>query len=315
MLLICLLIGCSTYDSAVSSDTPSPKTHYPIKVSDACGLEINFAKKPDQVVIQSQWEKEFIEEIGGTGEYILFEGKGIGGANHETERRIAAELKPDLVIIMSQGYLLEGDCKNARYLLSLGIHTYVSDQSTLKKITDEMITIGNILNHQSEASRASEQLRSTVELVEKSVAPLQRKTVYWEHNISIEYGEIKQYYALGPITLEDEMLKLAGGKNITRNDSRMNPYNIPIKLDDIIVANPSHILISGHLEKQSAGLYKKIQERPEWSNLNAVKQKQVLELPILFGSVSSLRNDLIMLVEFLHPDLRGNASLYSKQEG
>lgn len=284
-------------------------THYPIKVSDACGLEVNLAKKPDRIVIQNQWEKEFIEEIGGAGEYILFEGKGIGGADHETERRIAAELKPDLVIIMSQEYLLEGDCKNARYLISLGIHTYVSDQSTLKKITEEMITIGTILNHQSEAYRVSEQLRSTIELVEKAVAPLQRKTVYWENNISIEFGEIQQFYALGSISLEDEMLKLAGGNNITRNDSRMNPYNIPIKLDEIVMADPSHILISGHLEKQSAGLYKKIQERPEWSNLDAVKQKHVLELPISFGSVNSLSNDLIMLVEFLHPELRGSASL------
>ncbi|MVP01690.1 hypothetical protein [Paenibacillus lutrae] len=86
-------------------------TSYPLNVRDACGSNLSIEREPERVVIQGVREKEFLIEAGAEEKMIVFEGKGIGGSIHETERRIAAETKPDLVIlIVHRGFLCVFSC-------------------------------------------------------------------------------------------------------------------------------------------------------------------------------------------------------------
>ncbi|WP_068776703.1 ABC transporter substrate-binding protein [Paenibacillus sp. FJAT-26967] len=317
ILILMSTIGCANHvndepqrvlpDSNVPKSNPpiidndvrieGKATPYPLNVQDACGSNLFIEREPERVVIQGVREKEFLIEAGAEDKMIVFEGKGIGGSIHETERRIAAETKPDLVILIGG----EGSCESAGALAKLGIPSYVSDQSTVKRIARELLTTGIVLNTRESAEEASDRLLESIRNVEESVSSVEQVSVYWETGLQIEFEEIKGYSALGPGALEHDMLTLAGGINITQESAR-NPYRIIKNLDSIIQSDPDHILISGY-ERQASREFKEVVQREGWDSLQAVKSGRVKELPASFGSVRTLSSDLCLLSEILHPQI------------
>ncbi|MFC9776984.1 ABC transporter substrate-binding protein [Paenibacillus chitinolyticus] len=302
LIIVGLITGCSI--NGKSSSSIEEKAYYPQTFIDACGSEVLIQKEPQNVVVQGSWEEEFLKEVGAGGKVKRFEGKGVGGSINETERRIVAETNPDVVIIMSKYKPTEGDCKSANALQKMGVPAYVSDQSTVKKVASELLQIGNMINTKEQAKRASEKLSETIRKVEQAVYGLNRKTVYWENGLNVEFEEIKNFIAIGGSVFEDDLLKLVGGENIIKNPTILNPYRVETDLKDIQDKNPECIIVSEHEIKFVQG-YQPVKLRDGWESIAAIKNNNIIELPMSFGSISSLSADIIQLAEFIHPELAG----------
>jgi len=167
---------------------------------------------------------------------------------------------------------------------------YLSNPSTVKDIENEVLEIGKITGH-------SQHAKSVVDKMEKELKEVQKKTSKEPPKVYYEVWNAP-YISVGNSSFINDVIKLAGGKNIFDDISDAYPI---VSEESIISRNPDIILIPA-----SSGLsYSDLKNRNGWESITALNLKTdlVVDDNILSRPTPRITSYILFLNDFFSTEL------------
>lgn len=263
LLLAGILASCGMSSTTEKAQTPS--FH---KVVDAEGNKIQLKQKPKKIVslIPSNTEILFAlglgKEVKGVTAYDDYPKAAqkitkVVSTEVDTEKIIA--MKPDLVLGHESSLNFQKDAykqlEEAKILLFV-----VKDAQTLQSAEKTIEQIGQLTG-------TTDKAKAVVQRMEKQKASLQTKAAKQKKQPTVWIEISNDLYTAGDNTFMNEMLDLAGGKNIVTKKGYPK-YNE----EQVIKADPDVIITTYPNAKQE------IAKRKAWKNIRAVKDGRIYSL-------------------------------------
>ncbi len=214
----------------------------------------------------------------------------VGGWINPNLEAIVA-LKPDLVIMIKDQDKIFGD-----KIRKLGLKTLFIESTTIKDISDSIIKIGKALGRDKEAGEVSENFESTLDEIRLKTKNASLKRVLFV--VGRNPGTLEDIYIISRKSYIDQIITIAGGENIIKNDV----FSVKISKEAILSLNPEVIIEVNH-EKINKEETLKV-----WNALkevSAVKNKEVYILTdtVLLHPSQRVAQGARTLAEILHPEI------------
>ena len=209
------------------------------------------------------------------------------GFNTET----ILDQEPDL-ILSSTGAVVQ-------QLEPYGVPVFVVQPTNIAGVFDDILKIGDITGKEKEARALVDSLQARVDAVTArtdGLATDQRPTVFYE----VDATDSTRPYTAGSGTFQDELIGLAGGRNIANDTSGW--YQITV--EKIVDADPDMIVLEDYqygVSVESVGA-----RSAAWAGLSAVKDGKVypIEDPDLTSRYGPrIVDGLEALARMIHPEL------------
>lgn len=269
------------------------ETLYPLTVIDKTGFEVTLERAPERVVMLGPSDTEIVFAIGagslavGADAYSNYPPEAaalprVGDMNTNIEA--VASLNPDLVLGSASMNAAAVDA-----LRQLGITVYASDPQTLEETIAHIEQVGVLLNHQDGAEAVADEMRAAVQYVTDKVKDAEPISVYLEFSPG---------WTVGSGTYLDELVKLAGGVNISADQTGW----FEVDSEAVIKRNPGVII---YPEIEGADILGEILSRPGWEQIDAVKNDRVHAVTNdpLVRVGPRLTDGLKEIAAAIHPDL------------
>ncbi|HVJ50041.1 ABC transporter substrate-binding protein [Desulfitobacterium sp.] len=280
VLILSLLTGCGTtpanppanMDKAQSSET-AVHTTYPFKITDDFKAEVTIPAEPKRIVSLVPASTETLYALGlgdnvvGVTKYDDYPKEALQKAEYVFEDSLKPnteqilKLNPDLIIVGLQ------DEKTITAIRNLKIPVVQFNPQTLNSTYDTLLKFGQITNKQAEAQKLVNAMQQKEKSIEQKVAGIKdadRLKVWIEVDPNL--------FTAGEGTFLNELLLKAGGKNIASDVKDWAQYST----EQVIAKNPQVIFdtYSYYLPNVKETIF----ARPSWQNLDAIKNKRVVDL-------------------------------------
>ncbi len=169
-----------------------------------------------------------------------------------------ARLEPDLVISWSDVTERVADRAEA-----LGIAVYRADVQTIDGLRSHLSRLGSLLGREGRASLVTDSLDRALDRVATAVRSREPVSVYY----SVWHDPPQ---TTGPGTFIDEVISLAGGRNIFADASRGWPL---VSVEAVLTRNPDALVIPGRARGAEAVPWLRA---PGWRELEAVRNGRFL---------------------------------------
>lgn len=263
LLLAGILASCGMSSTTEKAQTPS--FH---KVVDAEGNKIQLKQKPKKIVslIPSNTEILFAlglgKEVKGVTAYDDYPKAAqkitkVVSTEVDTEKIIA--MKPDLVLGHESSLNFQKDAYKQLEEAKIPLFV-VKDAQTLQSAEKTIEQIGQLTG-------TTDKAKAVVQRMEKQKASLQTKAAKQKKQPTVWLEISNDLYTAGDNTFMNEMLDLAGGKNIVTKKGYPK-YNE----EQVIKADPDVIITTYPNAKQE------IAKRKAWKNIRAVKDGRIYSL-------------------------------------
>ncbi|WP_026580704.1 ABC transporter substrate-binding protein [Bacillus sp. J33] len=279
-----VLAGCG--DSAEQSkeeqqaedgqNASGEESKFPVTIKDALDNEVVIESKPERIVsmIPSNTEIAFGlglgEEVVGVSDFDNYpaeaaEKEKIGGMEFNVEKIIS--LNPDLVLAhASSAHNSEAGLQQLR---DAGMTVLVvNDAKSFDQVFESIEMVGTAAGEKEKAEKLVADMKSKLDEIKTKAQGIKdedRKSVF------VEVSPAPEIYTAGTNTFMDEMLSAINAKNIITEEGwpKMDP-------EAIIERNPDVIITThGYYTEDPVG---NIMSRDGWQDINAVKDKQVVEV-------------------------------------
>ena len=141
---------------------------------------------------------------------------------------------------------------------------YLSYANSIDAILKEISDIGKITGHQKEAENLTDNMKNEIQLLKNKYKDYEKVSLYWE----IWYPP---YMSIGKLPFINELVTVAGGKNIFDNIEEEYPV---VSEEAIISAKPEIIIIPTYDENGIQA----VKARKEWQNVPALKNNRIYAL-------------------------------------
>lgn len=263
LLLAGILASCGMSSTTEKAQTPS--FH---KVVDAEGNKIQLKQKPKKIVslIPSNTEILFAlglgKEVKGVTAYDDYPKAAqkitkVVSTEVDTEKIIA--MKPDLVLGHESSLNFQKDAYKQLEEAKIPLFV-VKDAQTLQSAEKTIEQIGQLTG-------TTDKAKAVVQRMGKQKASLQTKAAKQKKQPTVWIEISNDLYTAGDNTFMNEMLDLAGGKNIVTKKGYPK-YNE----EQVIKADPDVIITTYPNAKQE------IAKRKAWKNIRAVKDGRIYSL-------------------------------------
>jgi len=248
LIIICLLFGCES--------SPTPTAIYPKIISLAPSItEILFSLGLENNLVGVTTYCDWPAEARKIEKVATFS----GWANIE---RILI-IKPDIIFStgLEQAPLIEK-------LRSLGFKVVLIYPKNLDELFLNILEIGDLTQKQVQAKNLVAQMKQKIERINKEVQnvdPEQKPKVFVE--ISAD-----PLFTAGKGSFVDELITLAGGKNIAYDTTR--PYS-QFSPEIVIKRNPDYILL-GYMQSSKNTSDASFSKRIGWQKVKAIQKGQVI---------------------------------------
>ena len=280
-------------DSGVQEQVKDGQTIYPFTVKSADGSDVTLEKEPEKIISVSPTLTEMLyaldagDKLIGRSDYCdypaqVFEVESVGNIQTPDMERIIA-MDPDLVLVsdMVDGNFMEK-------LKSVDVNVlFVDEMGSMSDVYDIMTMMGMVLNRNEKAASCIEEMKGTIAEVQGKVKDLEAPSVYYVVGFG-EYGD----YTAGGDTFAGEILTLAGGDNISKNN-----HGWSITLEEIIENDPYIIILPTYYEEDFV-------KAPHYCDLTAVKEGRVYAIDNNMVDRQGYRNAEAVrtLAEIFHPE-------------
>ncbi|MHB1000593.1 MAG: ABC transporter substrate-binding protein [Armatimonadota bacterium] len=204
---------CAIAIILVTIQTAACATKYPLAVKDCRGKTVTFPKEPARIVSLTPNNTELLYAIGAGSKLVAATSWSdypeaakklpkIGDRTISIEKVVA--LKPELVLAHGN---LNDDA--VRSLESHKVKVFVIDPKSINEVAGDIRMIGKIVNRESKAQYEAKRLIQTKEKIKKLYAKSGSKPKV------LVCVQADPLWAAGPKTFVDEMIKIAGGINLT----------------------------------------------------------------------------------------------------
>lgn len=214
---------------------------YPVTVTDSQGYEVTFEQAPERIVSLIPSNTEILFAVGagdsvvGVTEHDDYPPEAadidqIGGyAGFSTEKII--DLEPDLVL----GEIGNGE-DTLDNLRKQGLTVVTLDSQTLDDIMNNILLVGNITGNDAQAREVVSNMKQVTADIEEQTAGLSDE----ERPRVLYLVSFEPMYVAGSNSFPDNLISIAGGKNIVAADG----WPI-ISIEDVVEKDPEIIICSG----------------------------------------------------------------------
>ncbi|CAM3618579.1 ABC transporter substrate-binding protein [Cytobacillus oceanisediminis] len=252
------------------------ESEFPVTIKDALDNEVVIESKPERIVsmIPSNTEIAFGlglgEEVVGVSDFDNYpaeatEKEKIGGMEFNVEKIIS--LNPDLVLAhASSAHNSEAGLQQLR---DAGVTVLVvNDAKSFDQVFESIEMVGTAAGEKEQAEQLVSDMKSKLDEIKTKAQGIKeedRKSVF------VEVSPAPEIYTAGTNTFMDEMLSAINAKNIITEEGwpKMDP-------EAIIERNPDVIITThGYYTEDAVG---NVMSRDGWQDINAVKNKQVVDV-------------------------------------
>jgi iron complex transport system substrate-binding protein len=181
----------------------------------------------------------------------------------------------------------------ARRLESLKIPVYAVNPRNLETVIQTVQEIGGLLNVQKKADQLVQSMNRRIQQVKSLVA----QTVY-RPRVFFQIG-VSPIVSVGTHTFSNELIVLAGGKNVAQGPIAYPRYSI----EQVLALSPEVIIITSMAR---AAIFKQVKAQwNRWPSLPAVRNHRIyVEDSNLFDRPTPrLVEGLELMVRLIHPEL------------
>jgi len=288
------------------TEPPAPTaaaTPAPIKLTDGLGRSIELAAPAQRIVSIAPSNTEILFALGA-GQQVVgreemsdypAEAKNvtsIGSVFQKINTEAIVALQPDLILAAE---INSPEQVKALEDLKLNVY-YLSNPKTFDELYANLETVGKLTGRSAEAAKLNESLKARYATVIQKVSQAKAApTVFYE----IDATDPTKPYTSGPGTFIDLVITLAGGKNI---GGALKDAFAQISSEELVKQNPDLVVLGDALygvTPESVG------QRPGWSALNAVKNKQVFAFDdnLISRPGPRLIDGLEQMAKLIHPEL------------
>ena len=275
----------------------SVKKSEPFSIVDDYGRAVTLNGVPERIVSVAPTPTEILFAIGAGGQVIGVDDYSdfpaaaanlakVGAFPLNVESIVA--LEPDLIV--SSDLVPRGQLDQ---LEAQGIPYVIFADRTLEDVFKTIRLAGVITGHVSEADALAQSLSNRVEAVTNKTlaAGVPAPDVY------VEYYPMWTY---GPGSFGDDLIKLAGGRNIAENTSSEYPE---VTSEFVIAKDPQIIVYT--VGVMSTTTPESIGAREGWSNIRAVVQGDIYSVDdnLLSRYGPRIVDGFEQLAEIIHPEL------------
>lgn len=258
LLIFSFLISCSTENKNSKKDN---------SITDDLGNKFTFYTKPTRIISLAPNLTEIIYDLK-LDKYLVAntiycdypedakKKEKVGDMLTFNFEKILS-LKPDLIFITVEGNSKETYDK----FKELGLKVFVSNPRNYEGVKKTYKDIGKIFSVNTDSTIRN--WDSTINRIKSESKNFNKSAMF--------IVQLAPLMVVGPNTFLNEYLNFCGLKNIA-NDS---PLNYPVfNREEVIKRNPDYIIIPE--SKKDDSIDKMISVYPEWKNLKAIKNKNVI---------------------------------------
>lgn len=289
--------GCQAKpEPAAPEPAPAAAEQFPVTITDDAGRSVEIAARPERIVSLAPANTEILFALGA-GDRVVgvtsfddypAEVAGIAKVGDFTGPNLeaVAAANPDLVLVTGG---VQADVITK--LEQLGATVLSVDPQTLAGLYEDISEVGLAIGASEESAAVIEQMQSEVAKISDAVASKEPVSAF------VEIAQ-NPLYTVGSATLMDEMVSLAGGKNVVTEAGY-----VPYSTEQLVKADPQVYLATlGSMSDPSA-----LKERAGFESLQAVKNERVYVLDDNLVSRPGPRvvEGIRQIAEALHPDAFG----------
>jgi ABC-type Fe3+-hydroxamate transport system, periplasmic component len=306
LLLSVLLIGAVLLSACAPAATPTAvptPTASVLTLTDGLGRTVTLDSAAQHIVSLAPSVTEMLYAVGAGAQVVGRDSfsdypeaaksiQDVGGSNGNYSYEGITALHPDLVIAAE---INTPDQVKALENLGLKVY-YLSNPVDFNDLFDEMNTLGRMTGHEADAKTAADALQKRVQAVTDAVAKATTQpSVFYE----LDGSDPANPWTTGPGSFMDQMITLAGGKNV---GSDLKSQWAQISIEDLLVKNPDYIILGDSNYGTTAD---QVAARTGWDKLTAVQNKQVLPFDDNLVSRAGPRmvDGLEALAKLIHPEL------------
>jgi len=292
----------ATAPTAVTAPTATPAPEL-IKLTDGLGRTIELAAPAQRIVSIAPSNTEILFALGAGKQVIGREElsdypaeaksvTSIGSVFQKINTETIVALKPDLVLAAE---INSPEQVKALEDLKLTVY-YLPNPKTFNDLYANLATVGKLTGRSAEATKLNESLKARYDAVIQTLSQAKdAPTVFYE----IDATDPTKPYTSGPGTFIDLVIRLAGGKNI---GGELKDAFAQISSEELVKQNPNIIVLGDALYGVTP---ESIAQRPGWSALSAVKDKQVFAFDdnLISRPGPRLIDGLEQMAKLVHPEL------------
>jgi iron complex transport system substrate-binding protein len=216
----------------------------------------------------------------------------IGSVFQKMNTEAIVALKPDLILAAE---INSPEQVKALEDLKLTVY-YLPNPKTFDDLYANLETVGKLTGRSAEAAKLNESLKARYDAVIQKISQAKdAPTVFYE----IDATDPTKPYTSGPGTFIDRVITLAGGKNI---GGALKDAFAQISSEELVKQNPNIIVLGDALYGVTP---ESLAQRPGWSALSAVKDKQVFTFDdnLISRPGPRLVDGLEQMAKLVHPEL------------
>ena len=296
--------GSTTPESNKQSGvTTTTQTTYPLTLKDESGASVTLAAQPKRIISMVPSATETLFALGLEGKVVaitkwddypkdvqkkveyVFEDSLYPNAEQ------ILKLNPDLIILGKMG---KDDNKSNDAIRELKIPVVVVNPQSLKATYHSIENFGRLTNTLEQANKIVSGMKEKEQAIAKKVG-----TIKDSDRLKVWTEVSETLYTPGEGTFLDELVTKAGGLNIARDVKGWAMYNS----EQVITKNPQVIFETyGYYQKDAVA---NILARKGWQNVDAVKNKRVLELDndLITRTGPRIVDGLEAITKALYPNL------------
>lgn len=299
--LIMLLVVAASGLAACGSESSG------VTLTDDLGREVSVPNNPKRIVSLGAPITEIL--------YALDLGDRVVGTDDYSDYPAAAKSVPKLgspwpgfstetILNQEPDLILSSEGAIVQQLEPHGVPVFVIQPVDIAGIYEDIRLIGRISGKKKQASDLVDAMAARVNSVAAKTGGLtdeQKPTIFYE----VDATDPTSPYTVGSGTFQNELITLAGGRNIAASQSGW----YPISLEDLLDADPDMIILEDYqygVSLESVGA-----RSAAWAGLSAVKNGQVY--PVENADLTSrygprIVDGLEMLARTIHPELFAGGS-------
>lgn len=280
--------------------TPAPE---PIKLTDGLGRSIELAAPAQRIISIAPSNTEILfalgagKQVAGREEMSDYPAEAknvtsIGSVFQKINTEAIVALKPDLILAAE---INSPEQVKALEDLKLNVY-YLPNPKTFDELYTNLETVGKLTGRSAEAAKLNESLKARyAAVIKKLAAAKDAPAVFYE----IDATDPTKPYTSGPGTFIDLVIGLAGGKNI---GAELKGAFAQLSSEELVKQNPNIIVLGDALYGVTP---EAVAQRPGWTALSAVKNKQVFAFDdnLISRPGPRLIDGLEQMAKLLHPEL------------
>lgn len=294
------LVACTTEDSPEPQDKVENldeivENQFPLSITDFLERKITLEKEPERIVSLAPSTTELIYALGagnkvvGVTDYDNYPPEveditKVGGFKGPNIEAITAQ-NPDIVLASTQSGQEEMET-----LENMGIPVVMIEAKDIEGIYESIRLLAQITGTNEKSQEIINEMESKISEIKDKVEDLPTIDVFYL--VSFDGN-----WTAGKGTFIDELITLAGGKNVAQDVDGWAQYSV----EELVKNNPDAIITSPH-----AGNVKDIEKAEGYKDINAVKNGNIFVISnddIIARASNRIVLGLEEIAKFLHPEV------------